>query len=415
MIRFSLWLKTFSAIPDYERECSCQTLPDQAAQKVACPRGKRPGCCNTASILFVIQQRSSNEDYLIRGILTIQHYSGVSCHELAEGFGQLQEKLDDDQVQEIGFVAIREKFFNLAVDWLEVARRRHGKASKRVDEALQEAKEEHDRELMSRDLGEWNKTSNLVSHMREEPYDDDLRRSELFLRKRQVTEKFNQWSSQDRDLFWGLHPNSHPWAAIYVGQEPQRQKLCQGKKVGSVISRCSWLHRYDPYLLLGPFKYEEIRRNPWVGILRQIATRFELGKVMEEAREAALVPTSLVHFRGGAYTEDVAGTLRRTSKVTYRSEAVLPPLAAWTQRLELATGLSIAQHRMDSENYQIMNYGLGGAILTHRDTDNLNLDDDSFSESWSQGGPRLATIMFWLKTPAHGGRTVFTGAGGGKM
>ena len=94
---------------------------------------------------------------------------------------------------------------------------------------------------------------------------------------------------------------------------------------------------------------------------------------------------------------------------------MLPPLAAWTQRLELATGLSIAQHRMDSENYQIMNYGLGGAILTHRDTDNLNLDDDSFSESWRQGGPRLATIMFWLKTPAHGGRTVFTGAGGGKM
>ena len=213
-----------------------------------------------------------------------------------------------------------------------------------------------------------------------------------------MTEKFHQWSSQDRDLFWGLHPNSHPWAAIYVGQEPQRQKLCQGKKVGSVISRCSWLHRYDPYLLLGPFKYEEIRRNPWVGILRQIATMFELGKVMEEAREAALVPTSLVHFRGGAYTEDVAGTLRRTSKVTYRSEAVLPPLAAWTQRLELATGLSIAQHRMDSENYQIMNYGLGGAILTHRDTDNLNLDDDSFSESWRQGGPRLATIMIWLKT-----------------
>lgn len=351
-------------------------------------------------------------DFALRGIFSIQHYSGIPTQDLAAGFGQPEEKLSDDQVLHMSTVATSEKFFNLAVDWLEVAVVRSRNCSRRLKEALQEAKDGHDRELMGMELGTWDKTNNMVSHMREEPYDEELRKSELFQRKRDLTERFSEWSSQDRDLFWGLHPTKHPWAAIYVGQEPQRQRLCQGGVVSSVVSHCSWLHRGNHYLRLGPFKYEEVRRNPWVGILRNIATTSELEQVMEEAQQAALVPTSLVHFRGGVYTEDTAGTSRRTSKVTYRSEASLPPLAAWTRRFELATALSMTKQRTDSENYQIMNYGLGGAILTHRDSDNANLDDDSFSESWAQGGPRLATIMVWLKTPSHGGRTVFTGAGG---
>ena len=74
----------------------------------------------------------------------------------------------------------------------------------------------------------------------------------------------------------------------------------------------------------------------------------------------------------------------------------------------------LTKRRLTSENYQIMNYGLGGAILTHRDSDDsgsfLNqylhmriinsddsgLDDPIYSESYYNGGPRLATVMIWL-------------------
>ena len=37
---------------------------------------------------------------------------------------------------------------------------------------------------------------------------------------------------------------------------------------------------------------------------------------------------------------------------------------------------------MTSENYQIMNYGLGGSILNHRDADDSGRDDPIYSESW---------------------------------
>lgn len=96
------------------------------------------------------------------------------------------------------------------------------------------------------------------------------------------------------------------------------------------------------------------------------------------------------------------------SEVTYRSErALAAPLAGWSARLELATRLDLTSHRLASENYQLMNYGLGGSILAHRDSDSGGLEDPSYSESYHHGGPRLATIMIWLGQPTKGGRTVF--------
>lgn len=57
-----------------------------------------------------------------------------------------------------------------------------------------------------------------------------------------------------------------------------------------------------------------------------------------------------------------------------------------------------------------MNYGLGGSILTHRDSDDSNLDNPIYSESWHNGGPRLATVMIWMTDVTDGGRTIFDGA-----
>ena len=126
-------------------------------------------------------------DFALRGIFSIQHYSGIPTQDLAEGFGQTEEKLSNDQVLHMSTVATSEKFFNLAVDWLEVAVVRSRNCSKRLKEALQEAKDGHDRELMGMELGTWDKTNNVVSHLREEPYDEELRKSELFQRKRELT------------------------------------------------------------------------------------------------------------------------------------------------------------------------------------------------------------------------------------
>ena len=67
--------------------------------------------------------------------------------------------------------------------------------------------------------------------------------------------------------------------------------------------------------------------------------------------------------------------------MVYRSESGVPVLGRTSRRLELATRLVINQFKYDSENYQIMNYGLGGAILVHKDVDDPKLVDETFSVS----------------------------------
>ena len=85
-------------------------------------------------------------------------------------------------------------------------------------------------------------------------------------------------------------------------------------------------------------------------------------------------------------------------------------MTMWTRRIELCTQLDLTSSRLSSENYQIMNYGVGGAILTHRDTDDIYMNNPLYSESWFNGGPRMATVMIWISEVAGGGRTVFSGA-----
>ena len=64
--------------------------------------------------------------------------------------------------------------------------------------------------------------------------------------------------------------------------------LCQGRnlmdpKVERKL-RCSNLHYHDPYLSLGPFKYEVLSRDPHVGIFRDFYSNKEIAGVIDRAR-----------------------------------------------------------------------------------------------------------------------------------
>ena len=102
--------------------------------------------------------------------------------------------------------------------------------------------------------------------------------------------------------------------------------------------QCQLLHHQDHFLLLAPFKYEEVKRSPAAGIIMDVAYPDEIEKVVKEAR-GKMITTTLVDYNKVGDVQD-GYTSRRTSKVTYRSERALPrPLKSWTKRIELATKL----------------------------------------------------------------------------
>ena len=52
----------------------------------------------------------------------------------------------------------------------------------------------------------------------------------------------------------------------------------------------------------------------------------------------------------------------RTSKIMYMNDYVVPEAMALSRKIEKATKLNLYNEKFASENYQIMNYGIGGTI-----------------------------------------------------
>ncbi len=77
-----------------------------------------------------------------------------------------------------------------------------------------------------------------------------------------------------------------------------------------------------------------------------------------------------------------------------------------SDRVAAAMDFDVYGERYASENYQVMNYGLGGSITGHLDSVGVG-EDRASSESTATGGERVATFMTYLSTVAAGGRTVF--------
>ena len=75
-----------------------------------------------------------------------------------------------------------------------------------------------------------------------------------------------------------------------------------------------------------------------------------------------------------------------------------PVLARVRQRFQRLVGFSFRGHLLEHENFQLVNYGVGGALRAHHDVSPFPFAD------------RLATFMVYLSS-VSGGRTVFPGQG----
>ena len=162
---------------------------------------------------------------------------------------------------------------------------------------------------------------------------------------------------------------------------------------------CIFLTHSNPYLQLGPFQLEELNSKPFIGKLYGMVSEKEAQWVMTKAK-GKMKPTPLKIGK-----TQIKFTYKRSSKIHYIQDKEASPSKAITDRIALASRWTLNQP-FAAENYQVMNYGPGGNIVYHTDQPDPETEDDELS-SWTQGGPRLATTMVYLKSPNYGGRTVF--------
>merc|ERR1711963_1164145 len=67
----------------------------------------------------------------------------------------------------------------------------------------------------------------------------------------------------------------------------------------------------------------------------------------------------------------------RTSKVTYINENLNENAKKISRAIELVTRSFLKKQKYDSENFQVMNYGMGGLISAHVDSNNWITNQDN--------------------------------------
>ena len=279
-----------------------------------------------------------------RGLLTLQHYHNISCQELASGLGDQTQRLNIDQMTEIGQTARHNRFLNLAVDWFQAAldlAQVDSKLKSKLESMLIAAKEAHDGHVIARGLVDFH-DDKTIFYTNNVLYDQELQASDIFSRHKSEYESMLQFCSRDVDLSRQNINKDMYWRCIYMGLEDMRRQLCQNQFNDPILKivKCLCLHYDDPYLRLAPVKFEQVKLEPFVGIIVDIVYPEEMETVMREARNKMITTTLVDYNSANDINEDY--TSRRTSKVTYRSEKALPrPLVSWTKRIELATQLGM--------------------------------------------------------------------------
>ena len=142
--------------------------------------------------------------------------------------------------------------------------------------------------------------------------------------------------------------------------------------------KCTWVHHNNPYLQLGPFKFELKHQNPEVALIHDLVSSMDIQKIQDLARGKMKSTPYLTEENIKQFSKD------RTSKVMYMNENLVPQAMVLSQKIELATRFTLSNEIFASENFQIMNYGIGGKISAH--TDSIGINEDRNEHRLSEDG-----------------------------
>ena len=110
---------------------------------------------------------------------------------------------------------------------------------------------------------------------------------------------------------------------------------------------CQFLHQNNPYLKLGPMKFEMLNSEPEVDLLHDFLSDKEIHQLKEAVKNKLFTTPLLVDGYEKKFSK------LRTSKIKYINELLDQNALKISQKIERATKFVLYQTRFDSENYQV--------------------------------------------------------------
>ena len=120
--------------------------------------------------------------------------------------------------------------------------------------------------------------------------------------------------------------------------------------------KCIFLHQNNPYLKIGPFKFEPFHENPEIAVIHDFISETELNRIKTGARGQMKSTPYVLGKNEATYSK------LRTSKVMYMNEKLVPMAMDISKKITLSTRFKMKEEQFASENFQVMNYGIGGRI-----------------------------------------------------
>ena len=194
----------------------------------------------------------------------------------------------------------------------------------------------------------------------------------------------------------------------------------------SNLPKCGYLHHFDPYLRLGPFKVEVANRSPYLSILHDLLTEEEIEWMVEYSKPrlsrvrgnyGEIVPKHEmrdVNKRRSVYKtvqcwiQDVEHPGHKEFNDPTNYTVHHPVMFKLAQKLELATQMNVTG-KYSSTEFQTTNYGLGGLCEKHLDPHGYieGAEAKGLNKGLVQSGDMLGTVMAWLGDVEGGGGTAF--------
>ncbi|KAF2882686.1 hypothetical protein ILUMI_23488 [Ignelater luminosus] len=164
--------------------------------------------------------------------------------------------------------------------------------------------------------------------------------------------------------------------------------------------KCKYVTNNKPYLLIAPFKVEEISMKPRILRFYNVMSDSEIEKLKELAYSR--FETAKISRKG----IDLALDSSRLAKVAWISKTTHECVAKISERISDMTGLTTRT----SEPLQTSNYGVGGYFKSHWDFAHPKFFNIS-TLARRNNGNRIATLLFYMNEVSQGGHTVFPLAG----